>query len=343
LKNRKNKLLWPRRYTALPQKPVYAVLPDKHSAIGKPPSALTANATNVSIITGGLLSAFWVPAQSTPRPEALATVACTLYASPALGFTEPQAPLRPAPGSTIDEYGAIDTRYWRHSFNLNRRHRDQFMEMIEAPLDLSMKALEIQIEIPAELLAPLDPATHKEVLNSAKELFYSDAIFLDLYLKKQLMLQTGYVAKSIRDLTTDFTPLDTIKDTPEMKELALYYQEIGAKYKSDVTRIFISLVEFQKQTHLKSILLLVVQSIFWIFHSHIRQFTSKNVLQKTGYADFDDSEDNTDATAKLEDKEVRKVRKGHQAGFATLFLITNLYGILWEYCYPHSNCVTASQ
>jgi hypothetical protein len=60
------------------------------------------------------------------------------------------------------------------------------------------------------------------------------------------------------------------------------------------------------------------------------------VLQKTGYADFDGSEDNTDATAKLEDKEVRKVRKRHLACFATLFLITNLYGILREYCYPHS-------
>jgi hypothetical protein len=81
----------------------------------------------------------------------------------------------------------------------NRRRRAQFMEMIGAPLDLSTKALEIQIKIPAELLAPLDPATHKEVLDSAKELFYSDAIFMDLYLKKQLMLQTGYVAKSFWD------------------------------------------------------------------------------------------------------------------------------------------------
>jgi hypothetical protein len=210
------------------------------------------------------------------------------------------------------------------------------MEMIEAPLDLSTTALEIQIKIPAELLAPLDPATHKEVLDSAEELFYSDAKFLDLYLKKQLMLQTGYVAKSVRDLKTDFTPSDTIKDTPEMKELALYYQEIGAKYKSNVTRIFVSSVEFQKQTHLKSIPLLVVQSIFRICHSHIRRFTLKNVLQKTGYADFDDSEDNTDASAKLEDEEVRKVRKRHLAGYATLFLITDLYGILREYCYPLS-------
>jgi hypothetical protein len=83
----------------------------KHPAIGKPPSAPTANATNVSINTGGSSSAFWVPAQSTPRPEALATVACTLYASPALGSTEPQAPLHHKPGSTIDKYGAIDTCY----------------------------------------------------------------------------------------------------------------------------------------------------------------------------------------------------------------------------------------
>jgi hypothetical protein len=60
------------------------------------------------------------------------------------------------------------------------------------------------------------------------------------------------------------------------------------------------------------------------------------VLQKTGYADFDDSEDDTDASAKLEDEEVRKVRERHLAGFATLFLITNLYGILREYCYPLS-------
>jgi hypothetical protein len=187
--------------------------------------------------------------------------------------------------------------------------RAQFMEMIEAPLNLSTKALEIQIKIPAEVLAPLDPATHKEVLDSAKELFYSDAIFMDLYLKKQLMLQTGYVAKSVRDLKSDFTPSNTIKDTPEMMELALYYQAIGAKYKSDVTRIFVSLVEFQKQTHIKSIPLLVVQSSFRICHSHIQRFTSKNVPQKTGYADFDNSEDETDATAKLEDKEVRKACK----------------------------------
>jgi hypothetical protein len=217
------------------------------------------------------------------------------------------------------------------------------MEMIEAPLDLSTKALKIQVEIPAELLAPLYPATHKEVLDSAEDLFYSDAIFMDLYIKKQLMLQTGYVAKSVRDLKTNFTPLDTIKDIPEMKELALYYQEIGAKYKSKVTRIFVSSVEFQKQTHLKSIPLLVVQFIFRICHSHIQQFTSKNVLQKTGYADFDDSEDNTDATAKLEDKEVRKVRKRHLAGFATLFLITDLYGILWELVIHTVKCATASQ
>jgi hypothetical protein len=52
----------------------------KHPVIVEPPSAPTATATNVGINTGGSSSAFRVQARSTPRPEELATVACTLYA-----------------------------------------------------------------------------------------------------------------------------------------------------------------------------------------------------------------------------------------------------------------------
>jgi hypothetical protein len=96
------------------------------------------------------------------------------------------------------------------------------------------------------------------------------------------------------------------------------------------------LVEFQKQNHIKLIPALVVQSIFRISHQHIKRFTSHNVLKKTGYADFDDSDDNTAARAKLEDEGARQAREKLLAGFATLFLVTNLYGILREYCYPSS-------
>jgi hypothetical protein len=60
------------------------------------------------------------------------------------------------------------------------------------------------------------------------------------------------------------------------------------------------------------------------------------VLKKTGYADFDDSDDDTAARAKLEDEGARRAREKLLAGFATLFLITDLYGILREYCYPSS-------
>jgi hypothetical protein len=56
----------------------------------------------------------------------------------------------------------------------------------------------------------------------------------------------------VRDLKTDFTPSDFIKDTPEMKALALQYQQIGTRYKSDVTNIFTASVEFQKTKHIET-------------------------------------------------------------------------------------------
>jgi hypothetical protein len=243
-------------------------------------------------------------------------------------------PTQPEPEANNAECDDTDTRYWRHSFNLNSRRNARYTEMTDDPLDLSVMSPEIQLAIPEALLAPLDPATHKEVLDSAEELFQSDVVFVDLYLKKQLMLQNGYVAKCVRELKTDFTPSDTIKDTPQMKDLAIEFRTLGTKYQSDVTKLFISSVEFQKQMHMDSIPALTVQSIFRICHQHIKRFTSRVVFQKTGYADFDDSEDDTAATAKLEDDDARKTRERHLAGYATLFLITDLYGILRSYCYP---------
>jgi hypothetical protein len=169
--------------------------------------------TSVSDTTGNP-SNFWPLAES-PGVR-LESVSRTLYSSPTPvpmnPVVHPSNP--PLPGSNITEYGAPDTRYWRHSFHLNRRRQERLIEIADDPLDLSQAAPETQIAIPDDMLAPLDPATCKEVLDSAKELFHSNATFLDLYLKRQLMLQDGYVAKSVRDLKTDFTPSDFIKDTP---------------------------------------------------------------------------------------------------------------------------------
>jgi hypothetical protein len=59
---------------------------------------------------------------------------------------------------------------------------------------------------------------------------------MDPYLKKQLMLQEGYVAKSVCDLKTNFTPLDTINTKDE--GAGTIKHKIGMKYKSNVTKIF---------------------------------------------------------------------------------------------------------
>jgi hypothetical protein len=302
-----------------------------------PISAAARNPTLTSVSnTTGTISHSRPPAERTGLR--LESVSRTLYLSPTPVLTDqavhPTIP--PQPGSNIAEYGAPDTRYWRHSFNLNRRRRERLIEIADDPLDLSQAAPETQLAIPDDMLAPLDPATRKEVLDSAEELFHSDATFLDLYLKKQLMLQDGYVAKSVRELKTDFTPSDSIKDTPEMKVLAIQYQQLGIQYKSDVTKLFTASVEFQKTKHIELIPALVVQSIFRICLQHIKRFTTQNVLLKKGYADFDDSDDDTAARAKLADEGTCRARERNLAGFATLFLITDLYGILREYCYPNS-------
>jgi hypothetical protein len=86
---------------------------------------------------------------STSRPQAespgvrLESVSRTLYSSPTPVLTNTAVhPSIPLPGSNTAEYGAPDTRYWRHSFNLNRRRRERLIEIADDPLDLSQRAPE---------------------------------------------------------------------------------------------------------------------------------------------------------------------------------------------------------
>jgi hypothetical protein len=83
-------------------------------------TAKTTTPTSVSNTTGN-------PSNFRPLVESpgvrLKSVSRTLYSSPTPVPTNPvvQPNNPPLPGSNIAEYGAPDTRYWRHSFHLNRR------------------------------------------------------------------------------------------------------------------------------------------------------------------------------------------------------------------------------
>jgi hypothetical protein len=207
-------------------------------------------------------------------------------------------PIQPSPSDTDNNPGTPPTRYevthatatpaiadrespslspWLRSlsfedfaFSSDKDPLNQIKRQAGEPIDFGADGLDTLgpcLEIPAGLLATLDPATSAETLHLAQELRALDVHLAEGRLQQELMAEASYTAKITRFKAT-LEPPDALKKDittkPLVEALSKEFLGIKQKFQTEGTIIVRKLVDVEVEFYRSSVLPTVVEGLFRI-------------------------------------------------------------------------------
>jgi hypothetical protein len=206
------------------------------------------------------------------------TAADPTFASP-LASTQGSHPTSPQPLSSVNRWLFHGEDY---PFSYDKSHLIALVRRANEPIDYDDATLDSVVEdIPATLLATLDPTTIDEVHALAHELHQSDARMIESRTKYELMEADGFIAKVTRTKSR-LQPHASVKDDPQTTVLIDEFMHVMSIFQTQGTAVVKRYVELEYASFRKQLLPTILKGLFRLSKRMVAsrkpQFQVNNIL-----------------------------------------------------------------
>ena len=235
-----------------------------------------------------------------------------------------------------------------HCFRGNYQLMKKIEDLLADRFDEADPSTDMKAPFPDFLAETLDPATQQVAIASGDIGFASCATMLDDFVKAKLMYSPEYVPKGVRQMNPLYTPPEKHKDDPKIQALLARYEKGVQAYKDVVGTVLRKSVRREYDLHCLTLPQTTIDMIHDICKQRAKWHTTETMFD-TGnsmtYSLLEDSDDSDTEMANQTQKQKSKKPTTYTqlndekhslsvAALATLFIITDLYGVLMQHSYP---------